>query len=95
MKSLNEFSLAATIAGEFSGNVTSYSGKASRALHVVSSGRSFETPLFPPFRPAPPGPAPAEFAKTDGWLAGPESDALAHDKTHGFGDGAPALQSPA
>ena len=36
-----------------------------------------------------------EFAKTDGWLAGPESDALPHDKTRGFGDGAPRTVIPA
>jgi hypothetical protein len=30
----------------------------------------------------------------DGWLAGPESDALPHDKTRGFGDGAPRTMIP-
>jgi hypothetical protein len=36
-----------------------------------------------------------ELAKTetDGRLAGSESDALPHDKRHGFGDGAPAQRS--
>jgi hypothetical protein len=42
-------------------------------------------PLRLPFPPS----ATTEFAKTDGWLAGPESDTLPHDKTRGFGDGAP------
>jgi hypothetical protein len=34
---------------------------------------------------------PPEQQKTDGWLAGIESDALPHDKTRTFGDGAPEL----
>jgi hypothetical protein len=34
------------------------------------------------------------FAKTDGWLAGSESDALPHDRTRGLGDGEPRTAIP-
>ena len=48
----------------------------------------------PLFAPPPARSGTMGFTKTDGWLAGPESDALPHDKTPGFGDGAPRTTIP-
>src|ERR1700722_13744244 len=62
------------------------------ARHVVRSRRP--GPPQSPFRAFPPLVRRRQNSKkTDGWLAGFESDGLPHDKTRTFGDGAPAIRS--